>query len=634
MSSSPASYPKAAEERDDRFPPGIPFIVGNEGAERFSFYGMRQILFIYLTSLFLGFATEQSAGTGAVSDATLRATQTYHLFNASVYLFPMIGAILADRLLGKYRVIFWVSLIYCVGQAALAFGGHLGAQGHLSTATAAVYAGLILIAVGSGGIKPCVSANVGDQFTSKNAHLVQQIFQIFYFIINFGSFFASVLTPVLYKSYGAAVAFGVPGVLMALATLVFWMGRKRSVQVPPSPGGRLGLLDFLASSFLCAPLLVMAYVGATVADEVVKAAMSDQAGAVGRAALHIVEADWPYALAALAGLSIGAALFAWRQRIRQDNGFFAVLLYCLQHRGERRSGESFWLPARARFGEEAAEGPPAVLRVIVVFSMVGVFWALFDQNSSTWVQQAKMMNLTLVVPTVLWYGWLIPAVVAAACFGAVWLFTWISNRPLSRKTTLSALAILVGWGLLAVILQAIRGGTERIDLLPAQVSAFNPLMVMIIIPALNFLIYRPLDRKGRPMKPLTRMAIGMFLAAFAFVGVALIQMRISAVGPGHVHVLWQVIPFFILTTSEVLVSVTGLEFAYTQAPRAMKSTIMGFWLICVTLGNVLVAFLAPLETLAGGLATFFWIFAGLMVLAALVFVALAATYKGKTYLQA
>jgi POT family proton-dependent oligopeptide transporter len=83
----------------------------------------------------------------------------------------------------------------------------------------------------------------------------------------------------------------------------------------------------------------------------------------------------------------------------------------------------------------------------------------------------------------------------------------------------------------------------------------------------------------------------------------------------------------------VLVSVTGLEFAYTQAPRSMKSTMMGFWLLCVTFGNVLVAFLAPMEQILE-LSEFFFVFTGLMALAAVIFAVLAFFYKGKTYLQA
>ena len=114
---------------------------------------------------------------------------------------------------------------------------------------------------------------------------------------------------------------------------------------------------------------------------------------------------------------------------------------------------------------------------------------------------------------------------------------------------------------------------------------------------------------------------------------AVLQEAIQTAGDGRVPVLWQIIPYLIMTVGEVLVSVTGLEFAYTQAPRAMKSTIMGFWLLCVTIGNLLVAFLAPLQkTLA--LSQFFWLFAGLMAAAAAVFLVLALFYKGKTYLQA
>jgi POT family proton-dependent oligopeptide transporter len=632
MNSPAASLPTAASglpPRDDRFPPGIPYIVGNEGAERFSFYGMQQLLYVYLCGLFVGFVA--NAPEAQAKLAEIHATQVTHLFIAGVYLFPMIGAILADRLLGKYQVILWVSLLYCVGHGTLALAGRAGAAGNLNFATTAMYAGLIFISLGAGGIKPCVSANVGDQFTAKNAHLITRIFQVFYFIINFGSFFAILLIPWLYQIYGAELAFGVPGILMAVATIVFWIGRNKFVRVPPHPGGKLGVLDFLASSLLASPLLVLVAVGATVAEEIVQAAMSDRAGAIATALVHIAAGYWPHALLAAGGFALGALLFVIRQQVQQDTGFFAVLLYCFRHRGRRQPGEDFWAPARMRFGEEAADGPPAVLRIVVVFSMVSVFWGLYYQNSSTWIEQAKAMNLTLTVPVIVWEAWAWPGSIAASLFGATWLFLWVANRPLPRRTTRAILGLLGVWGVGAAGLQLLLGGTETITMLPAQIAAANPLFVMIVIPLLNVTVYKPLERRGRPLKPLQRMAIGMFVQSLAFVTVAILQTRIDVAGRGEVHVLWQIIPYFILTTAEVLVSVTGLEFAYTQAPRAMKSTIMGFWLLTFSFGNMLVAFLAPLQALS--LATFFWIFAGLMAVAAVVFVILASRYRGKTYLQ-
>src|SRR5439155_95992 len=125
--------------------------------------------------------------------------------------------------------------------------------------------GLALIAVGSGGIKPCVSANVGDQFGRGNWFRVRSVYQIFYFSINFGSFFSTLIIPLSkeYSGYWAErwfpgltagmeeaarreflnqlsnrIAFGIPGVLMFLATFLFWLGRRKFVHVPPRPGGR------------------------------------------------------------------------------------------------------------------------------------------------------------------------------------------------------------------------------------------------------------------------------------------------------------------------------------------------------------------------------------------------------------
>jgi proton-dependent oligopeptide transporter, POT family len=202
-------------------PPGIPYIIGNEAAERFSFYGMRAILVVFMTKYL--WLMDSEAGS-PMSNA--EATSHYHQFVAWVYFTPLLGALLSDIFLGKYRTIMLLSLLYCAGHAALACMGMVG-----NSATW-LMAGLVMICLGSGGIKPCVSAHVGDQFGPKNQHLLTKIYNWFYFSINFGSFFSTLLTPWLLEWYGPHWAFGVPGVLMAIATFMFWLGRKQFIHVP------------------------------------------------------------------------------------------------------------------------------------------------------------------------------------------------------------------------------------------------------------------------------------------------------------------------------------------------------------------------------------------------------------------
>jgi hypothetical protein len=127
-------------------------------------------------------------------------------------------------------------------------------------------------------------------------------------------------------------------------------------------------------------------------------------------------------------------------------------------------------------------------------------------------------------------------------------------------------------------------------------------MVMILIPLTTFGLYPLLGRLGFEPRPLRRMTLGMLTAGFAFVAVGFLQMRIDALAAhgAKLHVGWQLIPYFIITLAEVMVSITGLEFAYSQAPKKMKSVIMGFWLLNVTIGNLLVALLAGLQGPAAG----------------------------------
>ncbi len=219
-------------------PPGVPFIIGNEGAERFSFYGMRAILIVFMT-------TYLKNHLGALDPLSNNVAQGwFHQFVSAVYWMPFIGAIIADGWLGKYKTILYLSIVYCFGHFTLAlmdtsFGLQVGPRWMLAI-------GLLLITIGAGGIKPCVSANVGDQFGESNKHLLSRVFGWFYFSINLGSSFSIWLCPILLNDpkWGPPYAFGLPGILMAIATLVFWLGRKKMVHVPP---GGLGFLKDLKS---------------------------------------------------------------------------------------------------------------------------------------------------------------------------------------------------------------------------------------------------------------------------------------------------------------------------------------------------------------------------------------------------
>lgn len=222
------------------FPPGVPHIIGNEAAERFSFYGMKAVLAVFMVHYL-----HVLDGPGSTGMSEASATEKVHLFNFWVYFTPFLGALLADVFFGKYRTIIALSLVYCAGHAALAMMGVFG------DSPMWLMMGLGLIALGSGGIKPCVSAHVGDQFGGRNAHLLPRVFNWFYFSINTGAFISALLTPWLLEWYGPHWAFGVPGVLMALATIVFWMGRHRFIHVPA------GGVGFVREAFSAEGLKVM-----------------------------------------------------------------------------------------------------------------------------------------------------------------------------------------------------------------------------------------------------------------------------------------------------------------------------------------------------------------------------------------
>ncbi|MBT2118143.1 oligopeptide:H+ symporter [Dyella sp. LX-66] len=499
-----------------RLPRQIPFIIGNEGCERFSFYGMRNILTPFLiTSLLLHLPEAERPGA---------AKDVFHTFVIGVYFFPLLGGWLADRFFGKYHTVLWMSLVYCLGHLCLALFEH-----HPT----GFYVGLGLIALGAGGIKPLVASFVGDQFDSANKHLAKPVFDAFYWIINFGSFFASLLAPMFLRHFGAAVAFGIPGALMLAATFVLWLGRHRYVMVPPSPPD--------PDAF----------------SRVVRTALLTQAPGQARPGLWLAGAG---VLAALAALAMAPSL-----------GF--VIALCLAIVALLGGvGAGAWLQlerARGRHADAAVDGARNVLRVLVVFALTTPFFSLFDQKASTWVLQGNAMAAP---------GWFHPA----------------------------------------------------------QMQALNPLLVMLLIPFNNLVLFPLLRRRGVEPTALRKMTMGIAFAGLAWIVVGGYQLLLD--DGQALSIVWQVLPYVLLTFGEVLVSATGPEFAYSQAPASMKGVMMSFWYLSTTIGNlwVLIANAAVRdEAVTGHIASTglsvdafqMFFFAAFALLAALAFGAYARRYR-------
>ena len=504
-------------------PPGIPYIVGNEAAERFSFYGMKTILVVFMTQ----FLHATAGGPDFMTEPESR--EWMHLFVASAYFFPILGGIVADAFLGKYLTILVLSVVYCLGHLCLAL---MDMPQPLLAATLSprgwLLAGLALVAIGSGGIKPCVSAHVGDQFGHSNRHLLERVFGWFYFAINLGSFFSTLLTPWLLKHHGPGWAFGVPGILMAVATLVFWLGRHRFIHVPP--------------------------------------------------------------------------------------------------RGGRYFAETF-----------GPEGLAAILKLVPLYLLVAVFWSLYDQSGGAWVQQAQQMDRRFL--GVEWLESQIQAVNPLLVLLFIPLFSLVVYPAAARLVTLTPLRKILCGFLLTVVAFAITAHAQR--LIDAEADRFRGLVTPLaaggdVDPAATEAVMRTAGLNAAADAVRTA---GDAIPVEPLVGAGIVVRRdgtrLAARWPS---VGWQLLAYVVITAAEILVSITCLEFSYTQAPPQMKSLVMSLYLLSISLGNLFTALVnawaqdaAGTTRLAG--AAYYWFFCGCMAVATLLLVPLLFTYRPREYLQ-
>ncbi|KAM9836042.1 solute carrier family 15 member 1-like [Aulostomus maculatus] len=656
------------------YPISIFFIVVNEFCERFSYYGMRAVLVLYF-KYFLRWDDDF-------------ATTIYHTFVALCYLTPILGAIIADSWLGKFKTIVYLSIVYALGQVIMAISAihditdvnQDGTPDNMTVHVALSMVGLILIALGTGGIKPCVAAFGGDQFQDHEERQRSTFFSIFYLSINAGSLLSTVITPILraqecgihtqQKCY--PLAFGVPAALMVVALIVFMVGSGMYNKTAPQ----------------------------------------------GNIMVKVIRCIW----------------FAISNRFR--------------HRSPQYPKREHWMDwAEERYDKLLIAQVKMVLKVLFLYIPLPMFWALFDQQGSRWTLQATTMNgdfgALIIQPDQMQTVNPILILILVPLVDSV-LYPLIAKcklnfTPLKRMTVgmfLAALAfILAGFvqiqinqtlpnfpssseaqfkfinmnnktldfsaGSLDLNLGAYkasedylsfkqqfnlslgpgvshpisftRGTRKTVAIVLDDPAASVPMVFSDIMkkPEQGANAIRFLNGLGtvvniragnlgfgnistNTMSPYVEVPQGTakflietsdglscthtqdlgFGSAFTLV---ITSIRTSGVNcelsvqevvdiqPNTVHMAWQIPQYFLITAGEVVFSVTGLEFSYSQAPSNMKSVLQAGWLLTVAVGNIIVLILAEIKLVSEQWAEYI-LFGSLLVGVCVFFAVMAYFY--------
>uniref|UniRef100_A0A8C2ADD5 Solute carrier family 15 member 1 n=1 Tax=Cyprinus carpio TaxID=7962 RepID=A0A8C2ADD5_CYPCA len=636
------------------YPVSIFFIVVNEFCERFSYYGMKAVLVLYF-KYFIGWDNDLS-------------TTIYHTFVALCYLTPILGAIIADSWLGKFKTIVYLSIVYTIGQVIMAISAihditdtnRDGTPDNMTFHTAMSMLGLILIALGTGGIKPCVAAFGGDQFEEHQEKQRSTFFSIFYLSINAGSLLSTLITPILRaqecgiysKQSCFPLAFGVPAALMVVALIVFIAGHN--MYIMESPKGNI-------------LLQVMKCIG-----------------------------------------------FAIRNRFN--------------HRSKQHPKREHWMDwAEEKYDKLLIAQVKMVLKVLFLYIPLPMFWALFDQQGSRWTLQATTMDgnfgafiiqpdqMQIVNPILIVI--MVP-IMASAVYPLI-KKCGLNFTPLRRMTVGMLLASLAFVAAALLQIQIDRTVPNFPSSSQTQVKFLNlentPVPVVVegqepfVVPGFNvsshngtsnsikqflkennkwvtgcLLNYGTMENKENfqilqsfvngfrshlnfsvksdhlgPIAPLQasdyfsvthgkasftieneegqtchyilQLGFGssytvLIPNTFTFGESCTENIKaIQDINPNDIHMAWQVIQYFLMTCGEVVFSVTGLDFSYSQAPSNMKSVLQAGWLLTVAVGNIIVLIVAEAGSLPEQWAEYV-LFACLLVAVSIIFAVMAYFY--------
>ncbi|XP_067264772.1 solute carrier family 15 member 2 [Chanodichthys erythropterus] len=657
------------------YPVSIAFIVVNEFCERFSYYGMKAVLTLYFIN-YLGWDKDLS-------------TAVYHAFSSLCYFTPLLGALIADSWLGKFRTIIYLSIVYVIGHVVKSVGA-IPDVGDSTLHIVLSVVGLILIAFGTGGIKPCVAAFGGDQFDEENTDERRKFFSIFYMSINAGSVLSTIVTPILrgdVQCFGGdcyALAFGVPAALMVIALVVFIAGSGLYKKSPPegnvlarvckcigfairnrwknsknSPK-RSHWLDWAEEKYpkrLIQEIKMVFRVLVLYIPLPMFWALFDQQGSrwtlqatrmnMNFGGGFILKPDQMQMLNALLIL-VFIPIF--------DMGIYPLVGLCRIKLTPLKKMASGMILAALAFCaatvvevyviKTVVEPPPAKESLIQVFNLMdsdvrvqfpehNVFSEPFTpyEDPSGYTSLPLTGESQLQTVTVSHNG---AEYQCGLTFTERAAYSLILRNPAQPGDTVCKLVEdhITKSETGAAYLRFINTHTENMNITVGKEELYAPANYGI-----SYNISVPRGEYNRVVceTDSNKYEIDLGLLDFgAFYTVILTQesnnltpRKMEDIQANNIHIAWQIPQYVFLTAGEVMFSITGLEFSYSQAPASMKSVLQAGWLMTVAFGNVIVLIVAE----GAGMEQWveFILFAALLVAVSIIFSIMAYFY---TYVDA
>nr|XP_040057678.1 solute carrier family 15 member 1 [Gasterosteus aculeatus aculeatus] len=656
------------------YPLSIFFIVVNEFCERFSYYGMRAVLVLYF-KYFLRWDDDL-------------ATSIYHVFVALCYLTPILGAIVADSWLGKFKTIIYLSIVYAIGQVTMAVSAihditdtdRDGTPNNMTVHVVLSMLGLLLIALGTGGIKPCVAAFGGDQFSDHQEKQRRTFFSVFYLCINGGSLLSTIITPILraqdcgiysqQKCY--SLAFGVPAALMLVALVVFIAGNGMYYKAEPQGNIMLDVCKCIGFA--------------------IKNRYKHRSSQYPKRQHWMDWAEDKYAKLLIAQIKmVLRVLFLyiplpmfwtlfdqkgsrWTLQATNLNGNFGLLVIqpdqmqtvnpililtlvpvmdSIIYPLIRKCGANFTPLKRMAVG---------MMMAAIAFVCAAVVQIEIDKTLPTFPSasqsQLKLLNMESNPVTVQLPGLdplLLPAAQASDDFFtfdtetvgiSVGNSSTVKNITLAkgnRKTLLITSSINDNWVLTNDLISKPQEGNNEIRFINGLSTTINvsaPAADFGVIESFYYSNYSKIKtgktiftiRSGSQSCEYSRdFGFGSsytFFIPSTFVFGPNCQESVTVaedIKPNSVHMALQIPQYFFITVGEVMFSVTGLEFSYSQAPSNMKAVLQAGWLLTVAVGNFIVLIVAELAKLPKQWAEYI-LFASLLVVVCVIFSIMAHFY--------